>query len=174
MLHSDSLTRESAMAWDIATANEEWLIDLCHKTEKERGVIGECGDRVVKLFDDIAVKYGHGVTAAEAATQEFAYSSVDVNIVHIPRFYRFIQAKGSTRTKGYLFVEYVRGQNLEDVDLETPKDIVPRIAKIVAHLDQIQGYQRPPGPVGGGEPQGYLWGDDGAKTVFNSVEEVSD
>ena len=31
----------------------------------------------------------------------------------------------------------------------------------------------PPGPVGGGKPHGYLWGDHGAKTVFNSVEELN-
>lgn len=62
------------------------------------------------------------------------------------------------------------GQNLNDVDLETRKDIVARIANIVAHLGQIPGDQRQPGPAGGGEPQGCLWGDYGAKTVFNSVE----
>lgn len=69
------------MAWDIATFNEEWLIDLCHKAEKERGVIGGLmeGDRVIKVSDHIAVKYGYGVTAAEAATQEFAYDRVDSN-----------------------------------------------------------------------------------------------
>ena len=163
------------MTWDIATVNEEWLIDLCHKIEKERGVIGGLmeGDRVIKVSDRIAVKYGYGVTAAEAATQEFAYNRVDSNIVHIPRVYRFIEPKGSARTKGYLFMEYVPGQNLKDVDLEAHKDILPRIAKIAAHLGQIQGDQMPPGPVGGGEPHGYLWGDHGAKTVFNSVEELN-
>lgn len=78
------------MAWDIAKANEEWLIDLCHETEKERAVIGVLGDRVTKLSSDIAVKYGLGVTTAEAATQEFAYNSVDYNIVNIPQVYRFV------------------------------------------------------------------------------------
>ena len=83
------------MTWDIATVNEEWLIDLCHKIEKERGVIGGLmeGDRVIKVSDRIAVKYGYGVTAAEAATQEFAYNSVDADIVHIPRVYNFVQSK---------------------------------------------------------------------------------
>ena len=39
------------MAWDILTANERWLIGVCHNTEKERGMIGGLGDRVIKLFD---------------------------------------------------------------------------------------------------------------------------
>ncbi|XHG00228.1 hypothetical protein AWENTII_003695 [Aspergillus wentii] len=136
------------MTWDIATADEEWLIDLCHKKGLE-------GNRVIQLSNQIAVKYD--VTAAEAATQEFASNTVDSNIVHIPRVYRFIQAKGLA-PKGYLFMEYVPGQNLKVVDLETRKDLVPRIAQIAAHLSQIQGQS--PGPVGGGEPHGYLWGDD--------------
>lgn len=70
-------------------------------------------------------------------------------------------------------MEYVPGQNLKDVDLETREDIVPHIAEIVAHMGQIQGDQRPPGPVGDGEPEGYLWGDDGAKIVFNSIETLN-
>lgn len=80
------------MAWDIATASEECLIELCHKTKKERGIIGgpSGGDRVIRLSDDIAVKYGSSATGAEATTQDFAYNSVDANIVHIPRVYRFI------------------------------------------------------------------------------------
>lgn len=125
------------------------------------------GDRVIKVSDHIAVKYGYGVTAAEAATQEFAYNPVNSNIVHIPRVYRFIEPKGSVRTKGHLFMEYVPGQNLKDVDLEARKDLLPRIAKIAAHLGQVQGGQRPPGPVGGGEPHGYLWGDHGVNTYMN-------
>lgn len=164
------------MSWDIATADEAWLIDLCHQAEKEGGKIGgppRGGDPVIKVSDDIAVKYGMGVTAAEAATQEFAYNSVDPNIVHVPRVYRFIERELSTHTEGYLFMEYVPGQSLKDVDLEDRKDIVPRIAKIVAHLGQIQGGQRPPGPVGGGEPEGYIWGLYGARTVFNSVKELN-
>lgn len=95
--------------------------------------------------------------------------------MHISQVYRFIEAKGSSaRTKEYLFMEYVPGQNLADVDLETRKDILPRIAKIAVHLGQIQaGHQRAPGSVGGGEPRGYLWGDDGADTVYNSASDLN-
>ncbi|PLB38407.1 uncharacterized protein BDW47DRAFT_125548 [Aspergillus candidus] len=130
------------MGWDIATVNEERLIDLCHKAEKEIGATRGLteGDQVIQLSDHIAVKYGYGVIAVEVATQEL----------------------------------YVPGQNLADVDLETRKDILPRIAKIAVHLGQIQaGHQRAPGPVGGGEPRGYLWGDDGANTVYNSASDLN-
>ncbi|PKY08052.1 hypothetical protein P168DRAFT_300817 [Aspergillus campestris IBT 28561] len=165
------------MGWDIATVSEETLIDLCHKAEKEIGITRGLteGDQFIQLSEHIAVKYGYSVTAAEAATQELAYNKADPTIVHIPQVYRFIEAKGSSaRTKGYLFMEYMPGQNLANVDIEAHKDIIPRIAKIVAHLGEIQaGRQSAPGPVGGGEPYGYLWGDDGAKTVFNSVSDLN-
>lgn len=164
------------MTWDVATLDEEWLIDLCHTAERENGVIGGLleGDRIIKVSDHIAVKYGYGVTAAVAATQEFTYSRVDSSIVHIPRVYHFVEAKGpSARAKEYLFMEYVPGQNLKDVSLEARKDLLSRIANMVAHLRQIQGGQRPPGPVGGGEPHGYLWGDNGVNTAFNSVEDLN-
>lgn len=162
------------MAWDIATASDKWLIDLCHQAEKEGNNIGgeEYGDRIIKVSQQIAVKYGYGVTASEAATQDFAYRSVDPRVVHIPRVYRFIESNESSDPKGYLFMEYVPGRSLKDVDLEAHPDIVPRIANIVLHLSQIQGDKRP-GPFGGGKPQGYIWGDHGANTEFHSIEEMN-
>jgi hypothetical protein len=77
---------------DIATADEAWLIDLCHKAEKEGGMIGgeKYGNKVIKISDHITVKYG-GVQESEATTQEFAFNNVDRNIVHVPKVYRFIK-----------------------------------------------------------------------------------
>ena len=48
-------------------------------------------------------------------------------------------------------------------------EIIPRIAKIIEHLGQIQDSHSVPGPIGGGEPGGYLFGDDGAKRTFVSI-----
>lgn len=162
------------MTWDIATASDKWLVDLCHQAEKKGAKIGgqEYGDRVIKVSEQVAVKYGSGVTASEAATQDFAYRKTDRRVVHIPRVYRFIESNESPDPIGYLFMEYVPGRNLIDVDLEAHPDIVPRMANIVLHLSQIQGDQRP-GPVGGGKPRGYIWGDYGASTEFYSIEELN-
>lgn len=46
------------MSWDITTASEEWLIDLCYRANEEGGHIGGPmgGDQVVKLSDHIAAK----------------------------------------------------------------------------------------------------------------------
>ncbi|KAJ5096177.1 hypothetical protein NUU61_005533 [Penicillium alfredii] len=81
------------MTWKIASASNNYLIDLCHQAENNGGRIGgeEYGDRVVQVSPQIAVKYGYGVTASEAATQDFVYRRVDPRVVHIPRVSRFIE-----------------------------------------------------------------------------------
>jgi len=81
----------AALAWDIGTVSEEWLIEFCQRLEKENGVIGgyKGEDKVVKLSHDIAAKSGHGVTASEAKTQESAHRNANPSIVHVPRVYRF-------------------------------------------------------------------------------------
>jgi serine/threonine protein kinase len=165
----------SASTWDIHTASEEWLIESCRRAEKENGLIGgyKGGDRVVKLSDGIVAKFGHGVTASEAETQKFAHQNANPSIVHVPQVYRFFQRNHPPWhcPKGYLFMEYVPGQLLRELDLIENNDIIPRVAKIVAHLGQIQDSQVP-GPIGQGQPQGYLWGDDGARTTFSSVADM--
>lgn len=127
---------------DIHTASEEWLVQLCHRTETERGLIGgrRDGGRVVKLSDSIAVKYGHRVTNSEAKSQEFARRRVDPKIVHVPRAYRYFQWQDPKwfAPKGYLFIEYIPGQVLEELDLKIHNDIVPRIAGIIAHLGKFK------------------------------------
>ena len=163
------------LAWDIHTASEEWLIEFCQRAEKDNGIIGgnKEGDRVVKLSHDIAAKFGHGVAASEAKTQQFAHQNVNPSIVHVPRVYRFFQRKDPAWhcPKGYLFMEYVPGQALQELDLIANNDIIPRVAKIIAHLGQIQDSQVP-GPIGEGQPEGYLWGDDGAKTTFTCAADM--
>ncbi|KAK2762201.1 hypothetical protein FQN54_001210 [Arachnomyces sp. PD_36] len=161
------------MTWDIQTATEEQLVNLCEQAGDERigGDIG--GNWVIKLSDEIAVKFGYGVTPAEAATQEFAYRHVDPSIVRVPRVYRYFQVPTKlSRPKGYLFMDYIPGPTLKDLDLEENQDIIPRVANIIAHLGQIPGGQSP-GPVGNGYQQGYLWGDDGAETIFHSVQDLN-
>lgn len=129
---------------------------------------------MVKLSDDIAVKIGGLVTASEARTQEFANQNTDPTIVHVPRVYRFFERdepRSSFKT-GYLFMAYVEGPTLTEVDLDIRTDIIPRMAQIIAHLGQIQGGQVP-GPIGGGYAQGHVWGDDGADVTFASVSDFN-
>lgn len=157
------------LLWDIYTASEEWLVEVCHRLLKEGKIIGGCdgGNNVIRLSDNIVAKVGLGVRASEAKTQEFAYQSVDPKIVHIPQVYRFFHRERF----GYLFMEYVSGRQLDKLDLNDNTDIIPRVAKIISHLGTIRGSQVP-GHVGSGAPEGYLWGDDGAGTNFTCVADM--
>ncbi|RDL39086.1 Uncharacterized protein BP5553_03426 [Venustampulla echinocandica] len=110
---------------------------MCRRIEKELGLIGGLneGDRVIQLSDGIVVKYGHGVTPTEAATQAFAYRHVDRSLVRVPRVYRFFQDRCDVSwPKGYLFMEYVPSRNLKDLYLSIHKEIIPRVASIIYTL----------------------------------------
>lgn len=76
-------------------------------------------------------------------------------------------------------MEYLPGKTVEELDAATEdnavsKALTKRIANIVTHLQGITAEDGvPPGPVGGGMPFGYLWGDEGADTVFHSASEMN-
>ena len=167
--------------WDVHTASEDMLTELCHQTEKLNGMIGGYKEaiRVIKLSNDIAVKFGRGVTAAEARMQEFTHQNANPRIVHVPQVYRFFERDYDPRwssSEGYLFMEYVPGRTLAELDLDVRDDIVPRVAQIIAHLGQIEVRNDlsdlVPGPIGGGSLRGYLWGEDGAGATFTCVSDL--
>lgn len=113
------------------------------------------------------------MTPAEAAMQEFAYKSLqDHDLVLVPRVHRFVQ---DDEGRGYLFMEYIPGQTLADLDVRE-HNIVSRVAKIVEHLGQIQAPpERGPGPITDDRgPRGYLWGDDGVHNPFTSLTDLND
>lgn len=50
-----------------------------------------------------------------------------------------------------------------------------RMATCLQHLWQLPvPADRRPGPIGGGEPKGRIWSDDGACTVFESLSDMED
>jgi serine/threonine protein kinase len=130
----------AAVIWDIHTASEELLAELCERAAKEDKYLLGGHPGVVKLSDDVAVKFGYGVLASEAKTQEFAHRNADPSIVHVPRVYRFFQRNDPERhvPKGYLFMEYVPGPTLKELVLQVHTDIIPRVAKIIAHLGKFR------------------------------------
>lgn len=160
------------MDLNVATATEDALIDYCIK-KGEKDTLGDdvIGAVVVKVTDKIVAKWGCTVTAGEAAMHEFAYKNLDRNIVRVPQLYRFVRDESGA---GYLFMEYIPGQNLADLDIICHQDIIPRIAKIVQHLGQIQAPEQKPGPINDQGPRGYLWGDEGVRNAFGSVDYLND
>lgn len=81
------------MDWLIYVLPLRWLIWLCEQAKAQNADIGgiDYGNRVVRISDKVAVKYGYGVMPGEAATQHYAYQHLDRRSVRIPRVYRFVQ-----------------------------------------------------------------------------------
>jgi serine/threonine protein kinase len=164
--------------WDISTAGEEFLVDLCQKTLEEEGSIGDVGGiPEVKISPNIAAKIGRCVTASEAATQAFAHKELDPSIVYVPKVYRYFRrsrgvAYDEHNEHGYLFMEYIPGQKLQDLETAALAELVPRAVEVIEHLGHVRG-RSAPGSVGGGIPMGHIFGDDGAKTSGKSVDEIN-
>lgn len=159
---------------DIDTMSNEWLEGFVRRMEEENGIFAGLheGNRLIKLSPTMVVKCGYGVTAQEAAAQTFAHQHFDHSIVKIPRVHRFFHSSPCAfGSCGYLFMDYIEGWSLEDLDLQVHADLIPRIATIIAHIECMTSDI--PGPPGGGRPEGYLWSDEGARTEFHSVEELN-
>ncbi|KAF1832346.1 hypothetical protein BDW02DRAFT_454737, partial [Decorospora gaudefroyi] len=105
-------------------------------------------NRVVRITDGLAVKFGYFVTAREFRNQQVAQRSLDASIVHVPTAHRFILKGGI----GYIMMDYVNGATL---DLTSAKPIAAELANVLAHIHH-QGATRP-GPLGGGPVSGVLW-----------------
>ncbi|GAM33859.1 hypothetical protein TCE0_013f01065 [Talaromyces pinophilus] len=162
------------MELEVAIATEDALTDFCNEKGEEGALVaGIFGAIVVKVTDNIVAKWGWTVTAAEAAMQEFAYKSLqDHDIVRVPRVHRFIQ---DDEGRGYLFMKYIPGQTLADLDVKE-HNIVSRVAKIVERLGQVQAPpEQGPGPITDDRgPRGYLWGDDGVRKPFKSITDLNE
>lgn len=162
------------MDLDVSTATEHALINFCIEKGEEGALVADViGAIIVKVTDTIVAKWGWTVTPAEAAMQELAYTSLlDHNVVRVPRVFRFVQDEEG---RGYLFMEYVPGRNLADLDVKE-HNIVSHVAKIIEHLGQIQVPPRyGPGPISRDQgPRGYLWGDDGVRKPFDSIIALND
>jgi tRNA A-37 threonylcarbamoyl transferase component Bud32 len=62
-----------------------------------------------------------------------------------PILFAFLESNASSKMGlirhrlGYLFMEYVPGSNLKDLDLSFHEKIVSRVGNVIAHLGQISG-----------------------------------
>lgn len=95
------------MAIDYSSPDsQEDIIQQCAEAHENRSnVLSRRNDvnLVVKLADSVAVKFGIGVTAAEAAAQKFASEQLDRKVVCVPSVVQFFtRPSGQLWTVGYL------------------------------------------------------------------------
>ncbi|KAK2806971.1 hypothetical protein FQN51_005773 [Onygenales sp. PD_10] len=153
----------------------ERLVGLCKYFDRKQNPIKKDTPPVVRLPGGIVVKFGPTATPGKTATQQHAYQHLCPKVVRVPRVYRYFQCQDSSEPVwlfGYLFMEYIPGKTLDELDVDVYKDMTERLAGIVSHLHSVRG-RNVPGPVGGGVPRGNIWGCHDAETVFGSVEDLN-
>ena len=141
------------------------IIERCFNPNRQ--VIGGLmyGNRVVKLSEEIVVKFGRGVTAEEADNQRRVTELLDRNIVRIPQVYRFFTRLVKGAPRGFLVMEYIHGHFSESPNSRQ----INQLAQILSYFASIHGEH--PGPLQRGVSRGLLWEENG-KPAFESIQQM--
>lgn len=121
---------------------------------------------MIKLSEELVVKFGHGVSAEEADNQRTAFELLDNSIVRVPRVVDFFTRTEGGFTKGYLIMEYIHG----DISNSITSKQIDQIVRILSHFSNVQ-CQRPGPLLQPGVSRGLLWEENG-KPTFETVEEM--
>jgi hypothetical protein len=108
------------------------------------------GNRVIKIPNsNVVVKFGRGVTQAEAQTQTEVSRLIDPKFIHVPQVHHFYH--NGDQKIGYIVMEFVEG---EPIDANRTEH-VEALQKALDHLSSLK--TNFPGPLHSSERQGILW-----------------
>ncbi|MCJ1440495.1 MAG: hypothetical protein MMC23_000979 [Stictis urceolatum] len=155
---------------DSCTLSDDEIVEFCRSPISQKLSLDSSGRKVIKLTDDIAVKFGLGVTIQEANAQKLAARKVCAEIVRIPRVFRFfIKQDEFGYSIGYLVMERVHGIVLEKINWKEPGVL----RSVLAALNAIHSItDTRPGPVSGGEAHGSLWSELGSNRDFDDTYDL--
>ena len=141
------------------------LINYCINPPREHILYdAPYGNKIIKISDQIVVKFGVGVTKAEALNQSKAYELVDPRIVRVPKVHRYF-SDGENR--GYIVMDFVKGEVVEP--LEDPI----RVNRIADILDHLASFRRTvPGPCACNPPYGLLFFPDEGELPFADIKDL--
>ncbi|EXJ84284.1 hypothetical protein A1O3_04951 [Capronia epimyces CBS 606.96] len=152
-------------------------------------------NQVVKLTEDLVVKFGFLIREDEAQNQAKAHELLDPSIVRVPRVYRYCM---DSERYGYIVMEYMHGErrkaksssesaksiNIHDESTERKKSTdhmkgerkksssestnIHALSRILQHFASIKGPN--PGSLTGGASDSSLFGE--TRPTFTSVEEL--
>lgn len=158
------ISHQLVSSFDPISATDNELVHYC-SSDPSRNIIHhlEGGGTIVRISQNIVVKFGYGVTECEANNQRIARELVDPMIVHIPAVHRFFRS-GDV---GYIVMEYVEG-SVDECVVDPSR--VKKMAGVIAHLAEIKSSKV--GPLAGGYVRGQLWTEDldFAPTSLHDVE----
>jgi serine/threonine protein kinase len=146
----------------MSTLTDEDIVSHCHDpaTEVLSGLY--CSNRVVRITENLAVKFGRFVTAQEFANQQVAHQCLDTDIVDVPTAYRFIQKEEI----GYIVMDYVNGKTL---NLPSAKPMAEELGNILSHIHRQEATK--PGALGGGPVAGALWPEH-EEVEFSKIDDL--
>ena len=150
----------------IADISDEEIARLCHENQNLDVIQhGRCFKRI---SGDVIVKFGWSVTPDEAANQKFAYELSRDTKIKIPKVYRFF----SRSSVGYVVMEFIHGDLLEELPVQDRPNIVHNLAKAICTLSTAQSPDFP-GPRARGIPRGYLFSEDGAGKPLDTIGKIN-
>ena len=145
------------------------IVQRCADSQRE--VVGTTGN-VVKISDDVVVKFGWNVTEEEASNQTRAFELLDQRIVRVPKVHRYFKIFGTDQgwppDTGYIVMEYIEGKVFGE-DEAPNSEQVKRIAQVLEYFS-IFASQRP-GPLEEGASRGLMWEKNG-KPIFKTVQQL--
>jgi Phosphotransferase enzyme family len=146
-------------------STEQDLIEYCANPPHDC-ILGGApyGNKVVQISSKTVIKFGVGVTEAEAVNQSKAYELLDPKVVRIPKVHRYFS---DNEDRGYIVMDLVEGEVLEP--LEDPTR-VRTVAGILDHLASFR--QNVPGPLNHGPPCGLLFFPDEEEVPFTDVKDL--
>lgn len=137
------------------------------------------GDSVKRLSDTVLAKASMNMDIDEYINQHFAWTLLNGAEVRIPQPYRFFRAMDRSGVlRGYLVMEYIHGQCLEDLDFSNAPDLVEKVARAVFLLhatssSALNSYTQP-GPLSGGLAERFPWGDSNADVRFSTIDDLEE
>ncbi|KAL6705403.1 hypothetical protein ACN47E_007052 [Coniothyrium glycines] len=108
----------------MTTLTDAEITSLCHDPVTIILSAPECSNKVVRITNSLAVKFGQYVTAQEFTNQQIAQRRLDANIVNVPKVHRFIQEDDI----GYIVMDYIDGETL---NLQRAKAMAEKLGKVL-------------------------------------------
>ncbi|CAG8058019.1 unnamed protein product [Penicillium nalgiovense] len=130
------------------------------------------GTTVVRLSETLIMKGGGSVMASEAEMLRLIASRTTIRA---PRVYRSFQVKDDTQyfgTTGYIVMDFIPGQPLDEcwngLSRDNQGKIAAQVAEMIQEMQSIELLQ--PGPTGGGPCRGPFFTDYSAGPFTDAAE----
>lgn len=154
---------------DLDSVTDETLVTLLESTP----VLHDLGDtKVVRLSQHLVMKGGGSVLPCEAKMLNLIASKTGIRA---PRVHRSFQVEDKTQyfaTKGYLVMDFIAGQPLDEcwngLPYDNQRQIAIQVADMIKEMQSVAILQ--PGPLGGGPFRGRFFTDYSAGPFKDSAE----